>query len=224
MDKFPFIKQTKKITKEEFQAELISLLKEFPYPYPQTRKSKTTMFERLRSKRLLSVLISESVISEIKCALEIFEIEQSAMAFGDKKRRDGSTQFHRSMIEAMDLHFAQVLVLLKKYKIDDDWIAEYLSAAKAQMDKDFRALRPLSFPIQLAPQAKAWNDMVCSVYDILTTELSKAGTTWGHKELAFQLTSIICSPSALFSPGSGISPQAVRKIIERRDKLGQKTS
>jgi hypothetical protein len=163
-------------------------------------------------------------MSEIKCALEMFEIEQSAMAFEDKKRRDGSTQFHRSMIEAIDLHFTQVLVLLKKYKIDDDWIAEYLSAAKAQMDKDFRALRPLSFPVQPAPQAKAWNDMVWSVYDILTNEFSKAGTTWGHKELALQLTSIICSPSALFSPGSSISPQAVRKIIERRDKLGQKTS
>jgi hypothetical protein len=44
MDKFPFAKQTRKITKEEFQAELVNLLKEFPYPYPQTRKLKTTMF------------------------------------------------------------------------------------------------------------------------------------------------------------------------------------
>ena len=129
------------------------------------------------------------------------------------------------MIEAINKHFRNLEGLAQEYGIEKDWIAEYRGAARVQMEKDFQALRPFYHSATPSPLAKSWNEMIRSVYDTLLFEFSKVGVRRGQNELALQLTSIICSPSEVFDPGTSITPKAVGKVIERnkrRKKLVRK--
>jgi hypothetical protein len=204
----------RKRNQEEFRASLIDQLKRSPYLCPAAKPKERKMFGQLESCGLLGILLSDEVLSSLICHLQVFEIEQSL----ESNATPTEQKFHRSMIEAIDQHSRKIQQLLKTHRVSKDLVGEYLAAATAQIEKHFRAIRPFCMQVHPAPRSKAWNEMISSVYDTIKDAFANARMSRGIKQLSLQLTAIICSPSPFFDPGTSISDQAVRKIIERRAK------
>lgn len=225
IDQIPFLRSVREQNVDQLKEHLIERLKGSSYPFPATRKTRGTMLDRLQSKGVMNAFVSEPVLTDIKCALELFEIEQRERALQDKGGSSGNydVQFHRGMLQAMFQHNKRVQKLLNEYTVPEQWMAQYSKAVYEQMKKEIKAISPL-YPFgDPASLSRSWNALILSIYDILTEAFAKTELVRGRKALAIQLTAIICSPSDFFCPGTGVSPEAVRRIIQRRKKSGQKS-
>jgi hypothetical protein len=182
------------------------------------------MLDRLQSKGVISEFVSESVLNDIKCALELFEINQRARDLQDESGPRGNCgfRFHNAMLQVMFQHSKRVEKVLNDYKVSNLLMAEYSRTVYEQIKKEMRAISPL-YPFDgPATLSRSWNELIVSIYDIVNGAFARTQLVRGRKTLSIQLTAILCSPSQFFSSGTRVSPGAVGKIIKRRNNSGQK--
>jgi hypothetical protein len=199
---------------EAFRNYLLEQFKKYPYPYPEERKSRRTLFDHLQSFHLLDALLTEPVLLEIRVALFLFEVDQRER----EPEQADRLKFHRNVLHSIFRHIQAIRGLLNENRVDVRWMARYLRAADEQMVQEAQAIYPL-YPYVVsrrgspAPTVSS-REMLLWTYDVVSGALIGAGLRRGRKELAIQLTAIICSPSH-FLHTVPVTPDAVRKHVER---------
>jgi hypothetical protein len=203
-------------TRYQLKKDLIQRCKTTQYSERST--TELSLDGRLQSLGLLDAVVSDPVIEEISYELEVFEIEQQERALKGKylSPHKFPLQFHRSRLNKIFRHVKQLQDDEFKYKRP----TANLKAAHELMIREARALFPM-YPFGGAgykptTATRSWDSLILSIYDTVFAALKSADAGRGRKELAIQLTKVICSPSKFFHPDSTPTSESVRNKIERR--------
>ena len=219
---------------EQF-ATIEQLRKDFVQRSKQLNRSersttKQSLDDRLESLGLLKTVLADPVVEEIRCILQVFEIEERERRLLDKNKSAHSvpTQFHRSLLCATFVYVQEVRRIAGKFEVSELRYAPYLDAAHRLMIREARALNSI-YPFgktvgEPATGSQSWHDMIIAVYSIILESLKAARAGRGCQELAIQLTRVICSPSEFFRPGNTPTSQSIKDQLRSRRKLKAKAA
>src|SRR5262249_45131467 len=134
-------------------------------------------------------------------------LDETARIEREKKSKASSEydyplSFHNEMLRALLMHARQVNSLITDYKVPRAWAESYLRSTDVQLVKElviFHWYMP-GWPLQrrVLPEDRG---AAIAIFDAIHRTLQIRWPRKGAKQLAFQLTSLICSSPASIAEG-----------------------
>lgn len=131
------------VDQNHFRAELLNKLQRVPYSQPKNpHKHKYTFLDRLKAKRALSVFLHTSTLRGIRDWLLLRDILRTDR---DLECKNLSVErfplrFHRVLTSELSRHQKAIIRAISKYKVEQRWLDEYLSAVDRENMRQLRIL------------------------------------------------------------------------------------
>ena len=184
-------------------AELfIKRLHAFQYPYPHGTKKNTTFYTHLEKLGLLQFFLTPSFLRTIRLAWQFrlfFDLEQeqhkkSISQYGHP------IAFHRELMFQIAGYLKQLSAITKKHGVPDPWVQSHRRSLLMELLRQAAVCYPQLFTLQRSYRAPSRIRPVREGATVQMLVLDEIYRTFyerkikENKELAYQLTALICSP------------------------------
>ena len=195
-------------------------IKKTPYPFPPGRQPHRSTYKVLAERKLWESIVDPALFAALCVWQGSYIRDQRELRLRQRTEQVYSVKFHERMIELMVRHTRDIKALLSEAKVDERWAHESLSGALEQLRKDLQVIYPF-YPWTDDFPPMSFGDLVRHVHAEFADVLDKRGAR-GPRMLAAHLTAVFCTPPSLLRVGKlKPTPEAVRKLVSRRSKLGK---
>lgn len=142
-------KAFQRVSLDHLRITIETRLKGISYPYPEERRHKgRTFFQWIESHGGLEILLSETVLEEIRDVLYLVAIAKTDSQYQQDARTGYGSRlkFHREMLSELERHQTQIDKLRQKYKVPEDWTSNYETHLGRQQIKEVLAISSSKWP------------------------------------------------------------------------------
>ena len=201
--------------------DLQKRLKKFSYPYPEERRKKhrVTFYQKVKDAGILRDLL-DLLHGQLFWAVFVTLQLNEANDIERSKRRTGLSEygypigFHHEMLRELLTHALLINALINDYKVPRAWTENHLRSTDIQLARELAVSHWYWPGAKTAPRGmSSWErDIQVEIFQSISSSLKRHKFAKGAKELAIQLTSLICSPPTCVQTGElDPSPDAIRK-------------
>jgi hypothetical protein len=180
----------------DFRAELLNKLRRVPYSQPRdAHKHKYTFLDRLKAKRALSVFLRTSTLHGIRQWLLLRDIIRTDRELECKKLsvERYPLRFHSFLTSELSRHELAISAAISKYKVEQQWLDEYLSAVDREKMRQLRILCLSRWPgLRESLLEKHRDEDVAAQIGIFDLLKQCFGNTLKHRFLR-RLTQLVCA-------------------------------
>lgn len=180
-----------------FRAELLDKLKRVSYTQPRfPDQHKYTFYELMKSKRALRVFLRATTLRGVWNWLVLRDIVRTDRELETKKisAERYPLRFHSFLSKELFRHERAILAAISKYKVDERWMDEYLSAVVTENMRQLRILCLSRWPGSREPllEKHTDEDVVAGigVFDLLEQRFAKMLPD----RFLRRLTQLVCAP------------------------------
>jgi hypothetical protein len=202
---------------EQIATQLKERLCAFKYPYPHGTKKGTTFYDHLKKLRLLRWFFSWPFLWVVGAAWFRRFSDESEEVLRKKliSHHGYELAFHRELMREIARTLGHVSRILEKYRVPKEWLSDY---RKASLKELWRQATSYYFDMEpglyykVPSRARSMSHDVyiqMTVLDAIEKRLAQRNSR--NKTLAYQLTSLICSPQECVTTRKlSPDPEAVR--------------
>jgi len=201
-----------------FRAELLDKLHRVPYTQPRDpNRRKYTFYERMKAIGILSVFLRATTLREIWDWLVLRDSVRTDRELESKHLsvERYPLRFHSLLSDELFRHERKILAAISKYKVNERWLDDYLSAVVTANMRQLRILCLSKWPGSREPllEKHTEEDVVAriGIFDLLQQCFAKPLPD----RFLHRLTGLICSPPDV-KEISHEQDEALRRALERR--------